>query len=145
MDGMRRIEMSDAEVDELLGRFDRTDPALQRRIVARLAADRLLLMEVAQSALEVSRTGIVGSGRQLAVLRAVTRAAQDGPAADMFDVHRRRCRAMLEAGQLLCNLLTEAAGVAKENGLDWALGRDWAGKAQSAVVAFDRAACGEDG
>lgn len=29
--------MSDAEIDELLERFDATEPALQRRIIARLA------------------------------------------------------------------------------------------------------------
>jgi hypothetical protein len=31
-------ELTDAEVDTLLGRFDQTDPALQRRIIARLLA-----------------------------------------------------------------------------------------------------------
>jgi hypothetical protein len=35
--------MNDAEVDQLLERFDQTEPALQRRIVAQVVSDRFAL------------------------------------------------------------------------------------------------------
>lgn len=58
-------ELTDAEIDVLLERFDQTDPKLQRRIVARLVADAARLRE----ALEFVRdeeprppAGCVGEG-----------------------------------------------------------------------------------
>lgn len=38
-------ELTDAQIDALLERFDQTDPALQRRIVARLVHDRTVLAD----------------------------------------------------------------------------------------------------
>jgi len=37
-----RLELTDAEIDDILERFDQTEPALQRRIVARFVNDRAI-------------------------------------------------------------------------------------------------------
>lgn len=48
---MRR-ELTDAEIDDILERFDQTEPKLQRRIIARFIEDRELLLMACKKATE---------------------------------------------------------------------------------------------
>lgn len=46
-------ELTDKELNELLERFDKTDPALRRRIVAQLISDRDILVSALNDAIRV--------------------------------------------------------------------------------------------
>ena len=44
-------ELTDAEIDELLERFDQTEPKLQRRIIAKFVTDRTILLDALKALL----------------------------------------------------------------------------------------------
>jgi hypothetical protein len=52
---MNRPELTDAEIDVLLERFDQTEPKLQRRIIARFVGERQLLLAALKQAVEVAK------------------------------------------------------------------------------------------
>jgi hypothetical protein len=75
-------ELTDEQIDELLERFDQTDPALQRRIIARLVADRTVLLDACEAVLAANAEYMAGDSAMypdgvMGAINAVLRPAVD--------------------------------------------------------------------